>query len=40
MSDHFFYGTLIPEFAPPHLGEVLSELSLIGKGWVAEPSTI
>jgi len=35
MSDYFFfYGTLIPQFAPEQLREVLAGFQLVGEGWV------
>jgi gamma-glutamylcyclotransferase (GGCT)/AIG2-like uncharacterized protein YtfP len=35
LHDHFFfYGTLIPEYAPEHLREVLAGFHLLGEGWV------
>jgi len=35
MPDHFFfYGTLIPHFAPPHLREILAQFHLVGEGWL------
>ena len=35
MGDYFFfYGTLIPEFAPAHLREVLAAFQLVGEGSV------
>jgi gamma-glutamylcyclotransferase (GGCT)/AIG2-like uncharacterized protein YtfP len=39
MPDHFFfYGTLIPEFAPDHLREILVGFHLVGEGSV--PGTL
>jgi gamma-glutamylcyclotransferase (GGCT)/AIG2-like uncharacterized protein YtfP len=33
MPDHFFfYGTLIPQFSPLHLREILSKLRIVGEG--------
>ncbi len=33
MPDHFFfYGTLIPQYAPDHLREILAGLFLLGEG--------
>ena len=33
MTDHFFfYGTLIPQFAPPHLRDILAGFHFIGEG--------
>ena len=33
MPDHFFfYGTLIPQFAPDHLREILGGFQLVGEG--------
>ena len=33
MTDHFFfYGTLIPEFAPEHMREVLAGFKFLGEG--------
>ena len=35
MPDHFFfYGTLIPEYAPDHLREILAGFDFIGEGWL------
>jgi len=35
MPDHFFfYGTLIPEYAPDHLREILAGFHFIGEGWL------
>src|SRR5271166_1237247 len=34
MSDYFFfYGTLIPQFSPPHLRPLLARFRLVGEGW-------
>jgi len=39
LHDHFFfYGTLIPEYAPEHLREVLAGFHLLGEGWL--PGTL
>jgi len=35
LHDHFFfYGTLIPEYAPEHLREVLAGFHSLGEGWL------
>jgi gamma-glutamylcyclotransferase (GGCT)/AIG2-like uncharacterized protein YtfP len=35
MPDHFFfYGTLIPQYAPEHLREILVSFHFIGEGWL------
>jgi len=35
MTTHlFFYGTLIPQFAPPHLRETLAGCKLVGEAWM------
>jgi gamma-glutamylcyclotransferase (GGCT)/AIG2-like uncharacterized protein YtfP len=36
MTDHFFfYGTLIPEFAPEHLRDILAGFQFLGEGSLA-----